>query len=137
MLFRSSEKAGFTSGEPWLPLVPGHESVNVAAEEADPISMLWLDRRLVALRRAHPALAIGEVRVVRVEGEVLVFERSYGGERIAVMLNFGSTARALDLPETIGGTVVLAAISGREGEVLGPRPTIAGDDALVILLPPA
>ena len=41
---------GFTSGEPWLPLVDP-ETLNVADERADPGSLLNLYRRLIELRR--------------------------------------------------------------------------------------
>jgi alpha-glucosidase len=41
--------AGFTDGEPWLPL--GDLSINVAAQREDPLSMLNLHRELIALRR--------------------------------------------------------------------------------------
>jgi alpha-glucosidase len=41
--------AGFTDGEPWLPL--GDLSINVVAQREDPRSMLNLHRELIALRR--------------------------------------------------------------------------------------
>ena len=46
--------------EPWLPL--GDLAVNVAAQEADPRSMLALHRALLALRRSRDDLADGRLR---------------------------------------------------------------------------
>ncbi len=132
MQWDASEKAGFTTGEPWLPLVPGHETMNVAVESADPASMLTLHRRLIALRRAHPALAVGGVRVLAVAGDVLVYERSEGDDRIVVALNFAATPGAVECADIAGGRVLLAAKSARDGEILDARLTLAGDDALVI-----
>src|SRR3954464_2677589 len=51
--------AGFTSGEPWLPMSPDAESVNAAAQARDPRSVLALYRALLALRRAEPELQAG------------------------------------------------------------------------------
>src|SRR5919199_2909639 len=47
----ASPNAGFTTGRAWLPVAADFERVNVAAQRADPTSMLSLHRRLIALRR--------------------------------------------------------------------------------------
>jgi alpha-glucosidase len=66
MPWDGSPSAGFTAPgvEPWLPLAPGHETVNVAAQRDDPDSMLSLARALLRLRREHPALAAGSYRAI-------------------------------------------------------------------------
>ena len=50
MQWESRADGGFSSGEPWLPLVDP-EARSVAAQRDDADSLLWLYRRLVALRR--------------------------------------------------------------------------------------
>ena len=46
---------GFTAaGRPWEPLQPGHQRRNVAAQDADPDSLLNHYRKLVRLRQAGP-----------------------------------------------------------------------------------
>ncbi|HET7685646.1 MAG TPA: alpha-amylase family glycosyl hydrolase, partial [Candidatus Limnocylindria bacterium] len=59
MQWDASPHAGFTDAgaTPWLPVAPDFERVNVAVQAADPRSLLSLTRRLIALRRGHPALA--------------------------------------------------------------------------------
>lgn len=54
MPWDDSPQAGFTQGEPRLPLGAGWEHQNVAAERDDPASILSLHRQLLALRRATP-----------------------------------------------------------------------------------
>jgi alpha-glucosidase len=134
MQWDASPFAGFSTVEPWLPLVPGWESVNVAAEAADPGSMLSLHRRLIALRRRHAALSIGDVTVLAAAGDLLAFERRHGTERFVMVLNFGSELIETSLPAASGGQIVLSAKGGRDGEIVGMRLTLAGDDALVIAL---
>ncbi|MDR3496859.1 MAG: alpha-amylase family glycosyl hydrolase [Ancalomicrobiaceae bacterium] len=134
MQWDASPFAGFSSVEPWLPIQPGYETRNVAAEEHDPDSMLWLHRRLIRLRRAHDALSIGDIKIVKVEGDFLAFERSWGSERFIVALNLGAKPIDTSLSEADGGRIVLSVNGGRDGEMLGTRLMLAGDDGLVIEL---
>ena len=53
--------AGFTSGRPWLRFGSDVSTRNVAAQRADPGSVLALYRRLIALRAATPALQVGDL----------------------------------------------------------------------------
>ncbi len=46
-------------------------------------------RRLLAIRREHPALRTGEFRTLLAEGRVYAFARWEGGDRLAVLLNAG------------------------------------------------
>ncbi|GAA0735975.1 alpha-amylase family glycosyl hydrolase [Sphingomonas japonica] len=98
MAWDASAHGGFTSGEPWLPLHGDFPIRNVAAQCSDPGSMWSLYRDLLALRRAHPALAIGAWLPVACEGEVLAYERAHEGERMLVALNLSGRAQSLSLP---------------------------------------
>ena len=51
--------AGFTSGTPWQPVNQDYAQVNVAAQDADPDSLLNQYRALVHLRNQNPALRNG------------------------------------------------------------------------------
>jgi alpha-glucosidase len=81
--------AGFSTAEPWLPLDPRHAGMAVDREEADPASILHVTRRLIALRKAHPALRLGDLRLLDTQGSVLAFERRLGGERLICAFNLG------------------------------------------------
>ncbi|MDQ6773510.1 MAG: alpha-amylase family glycosyl hydrolase [Candidatus Dormibacteraeota bacterium] len=50
MQWSDEPQAGFTTGEPWLP-VGDHRRQNVAAQRQDPESILHLTRELIALKR--------------------------------------------------------------------------------------
>jgi alpha-glucosidase len=98
MPWDASAGAGFTTGQPWLPLNPDWQTRNVAAEAADPASMLSLCRRLLALRRASPALTLGDYAPVSAENDALVFERRADADRMLVALNFTHAPRSAALP---------------------------------------
>ena len=55
--------AGFTTGRPWLRFGPDADTRNVAAQAADPSSVLSLYRRLIALRATSQALQVGTLRL--------------------------------------------------------------------------
>lgn len=98
MQWDAGPNAGFAraGAEPWLPLAPGHAARNVAAQAADPRSMLSLHRALLTLRRAEPALSVGSyVPVEGTEEDVLAYERrdDVTGRRLLVALNLGGRER--------------------------------------------
>jgi alpha-glucosidase len=51
--------------------------------------MLHATRRLIALRKAHPALARGEMRLLDAPDGAICFERALGGERLLCVFNLG------------------------------------------------
>ena len=89
--------AGFTSGEPWLPLVAGAEDLCVERQAADPRSTLALFRRAAALRAATPALQTGAQRMLDAGESVLAWLREEAGDRLVVALNFAGAEASLAL----------------------------------------
>jgi alpha-glucosidase len=51
--------AGFTVGEPWLPIGPEDGELNVQTQRNDPKSILSLYRALIRLRRSDNILSLG------------------------------------------------------------------------------
>jgi alpha-glucosidase len=99
MPWDGSENAGFTTGRPWLPLNADWPTRNVARMTEEPHSILTLYRRLLAVRRAHPALTIGEFALLGAEGNVLVYARRHHAERLIVALNLARRPHRLRLPD--------------------------------------
>jgi alpha-glucosidase len=98
--------AGFTTGRAWLPPPPDAATRNVAAQRADPGSVLAFYRALVALRRATPALHAGAfARVTSPTPGVLAFRRWTRDSRALVVLNLGRRDLAARMtPEAAGET---------------------------------
>jgi len=102
MPWDASDNAGFTTAKPWLPLNTDWPTRNVARMAEDPYSILTLYRRLLAARRAHPALSIGDFALLDTQGDVLAYERRHGAERLIVALNLGGRPHRLELPDWAG-----------------------------------
>lgn len=80
--------AGFTSAHPWQLLDEGYEIYNVAAQTADPASLLSHYRSLIQLRQAHPALQHGEmIPVTSSERPVYSFIRQTEDETLLIVIN--------------------------------------------------
>jgi alpha-glucosidase len=94
-----STAGGFTTGEPWLPLVGPYE-VNVEAQRADPRSMLTLVRELIRLRRTLP----DDFELLEASAGVVAFAR---GDHV-IALN--TTARPLPVPH--GRDLVIETVDG-------------------------
>jgi len=130
MAWDERPNAGFTSGDPWLPLHDDWHTRNVAVQARSPGSMLSLYRDLLALRRATPALSVGGYAAAAADEDVLAFERTYGEERLLVTLNLSASARRLILPE---GTAIAAVMhSTRPIRVMDA--TLAPDEGLILRL---
>ena len=109
MPWDGSDNSGFSTAKPWLPLHADWRTRNVAGMTDDPRSILTLYRRLLALRREHLALSIGDFAVVSVEDELLVYARRHGSQRLLVALNLGERNHRLHLPEWArGGRLLLS-----------------------------
>jgi alpha-glucosidase len=94
MQWSADRNAGFTLGEPWLPVDGGYKQHNVAVESSDPQSILNFYRALLALRHTSPALLDGEYVPLAVDdANVLSYLRRTEKETIAVVLNFSAEAR--------------------------------------------
>jgi glycosidase len=86
---------GFTSGRPWESPQPDSLTVNVAAQDGDPASLLELYRRLIHLRKSNAALAMGElVPLTTNDAHVLAFLRRGDDGAVLVIANVGSAAVA-------------------------------------------
>ncbi|MDE1918427.1 MAG: DUF3459 domain-containing protein, partial [Sphingomonadales bacterium] len=97
--------AGFTSGEPWLPLSPTNIAKAVDVQEADPESQLHWMRKVIALRASQPALRLGAMDHMTSDEALLCFTRHVRHEKIVCAFNLSNGPRDYDAPE---GEVLLA-----------------------------
>jgi alpha-glucosidase len=103
--------AGFTDGEPWLPV---DDALNAREQAGDPRSALSLFRRLAALRRELPALQGGTQRRLDAAPDVLAWVRD---EELLVAVNFAGEPRPLEL----AGELLVSSDPDRDGDGLGPH----------------
>lgn len=139
MQWDDAPNAGFCapSVTPWLPLAPDYTTVNVAAQERNPQSLLQLVRRLIALRRALPVLhAAGAFAFVDgVPEDVLAYTRERDGVTVLAVLNYGGADHTLDLG-ALGASaeMLLSTHMDRPGPVLLSALDLRGREGLLLRL---
>ena len=80
---------GWHGDRPWLPWPPSPATRNAAVLRGDGNSILHLYRRLLAARRASPALAAGSWRLLDAPESVLAYERRHHDDVRITLANFG------------------------------------------------
>ena len=91
-------QAGFTRGEPWLPLPERHRQRAVSLQQADAESVLNAYRAMVRFRRAQPALRWGSMRLLPSPEGVVAFVREHRGQNLLAAFNFSASRVQLALP---------------------------------------
>ncbi len=86
----SAEKhAGFTTGEPWFYVNSNYTEINVAAQEADPDSLLNFYRKAIALRKSLSCIRHGIFKEHRkFSGKHYVYSLDDGAQKILVVCSF-------------------------------------------------
>jgi maltose alpha-D-glucosyltransferase / alpha-amylase len=113
MQWNAGPNGGFSSAEAarlYLPAIDdpvyGFGAVNVEAQQRHPASLLQWTRKLIAMRKAQPALGRGTLRFLRPGNrKILAYLREYAGESILCVANLAQAAQAVELD--------LAAFKGR------------------------
>jgi alpha-glucosidase len=129
--WRPGPGAGFTSGEPWLPLVSNADELCAERQAGDPRSALSLARRLAELRAGEPVLQHGEQRTLDAGDDILAWERTGDGRRMLALMNFAAEPRPARCER---GTVVVSSDPDRAEDEAGEL-TLEPYEALLLRLP--
>jgi alpha-glucosidase len=130
MQWDASPYAGFSTQQPWLPFEPDHQIRNVAVLRDKPRSILSLYRRLIAIRRTHAALVIGDAKVLSDDANVLIYQRSMDNHRIVVAMNFGQHSQVLPECGLKRPRVLLSTQMDRDS--LGPSRRLRCNEGLIL-----
>ncbi|HJW84584.1 MAG TPA: alpha-glucosidase C-terminal domain-containing protein, partial [Anaerolineae bacterium] len=105
MQWDASPTAGFSMAKPealYAPVIDdatyGAARVNVAAQRADPDSLWNVTRRMIAVRKQHPAFGWGGFEWIECESSAVVaYLRAYGDERLLTLNNLSSSTQTVTL----------------------------------------
>jgi alpha-glucosidase len=131
MQWDAGPNAGFSTVEPWLPVAPNYQQINVEHQLVDPTSILSLYRRLLAYRKATPALQWGNYQAVDGVPEVCyVFVRQADDQHVLVVLNFSDQEQRVALPQWGRGKIVLSTHLDRQETVNLSRLVLRGNEGV-------
>jgi maltose alpha-D-glucosyltransferase/alpha-amylase len=105
MQWSGDRNAGFSSANRqslFLPVIVEpeyhYEAVNVEAQQGNRNSLLWWMKRLIALRKRHPAFGRGSIEFLQPENRrILAFIRRSGDESILVVANLSRFVQHAEL----------------------------------------
>ena len=142
MQWDASPNAGFAPAgvQTWLPVGEDFDTRNVAAQAQEPRSFLSMFRALTRLRRAEPALNVGDYASVDTDhADLFVYRRSVpagmAGDDFLVVLNLGSQAHTLDLSSVAPqAEVAVQTLMSRRGGVDLAALHVNPDEGLLLRL---
>lgn len=105
MQWSGDRNAGFSRANPqklYLPIIIDpeyhYEAINVEAQQANPHSLLWWTKRLLALRRQHQAFSRGTIEFLDPQNrKILAFVRKFQGESLLVVANLSRFVQYVEL----------------------------------------
>jgi alpha-glucosidase len=130
MQWDGSPLAGFTSGQPWLPIGDDVPTANVASQSDDPHSLLTLYRRLIALRGEQPVLVSGGLELISRQSPLLSYRRIGDNGQLLIVLNMSAEPQTYELNKP--HRVLLSVFLDREGEQVHERVELRGDEGVIL-----
>ncbi|MDH3212733.1 MAG: maltose alpha-D-glucosyltransferase [Myxococcales bacterium] len=131
MQWSSDRNAGFSRSNPqrlYLPIIIDpeyhYEAINVEAQQSNPHSLLHWMKRLIDLRKRHPAFGRGSIEFLYPRNhKVLVFVRSHEDERILVVANLSRFVEYVEIDlSAYKGMVAVEVFGGRPFPPIGELP---------------
>ena len=91
--------AGFSTAEPWLPIVKDFAKRNVAMQQTEPDSFFALYKRLLGLRSRYDLLRYGSYETFgEADPDLFLYARRLGSKHVYIALNFSKKPRKVSLP---------------------------------------
>jgi maltose alpha-D-glucosyltransferase/alpha-amylase len=105
MQWSPDRNAGFSRANPqrlFLPIVSdpeyNYEAINVEAHRNNPHSLLWFMKRLIGLRKQHPAFGRGTIEFLSPSNRrVVAFIRRHAGDHLLVVANLSRFVQYVEL----------------------------------------
>jgi oligo-1,6-glucosidase len=99
MQWDGTNNAGFSAGEPWIPVNPNYRAINAAIQAGDPNSVRSFYQRLIKLRKEHPIIVYGDFEdLLPGDKRVYAYRRRLGDQSLVAICNFsGTEIRGIDL----------------------------------------
>lgn len=116
--------AGFTTGEPWIPVNPNYREINAEAARRDPGSVFAHFQRLIALRHGLETVQEGRFELLLPEHEqIWAFTRALDDQVVLVLANCSPEVAQIPLenvPALEGAELILGTHDDADPAMLAP-----------------
>jgi len=133
MQWGAGPSAGFTTGDPWLPVNPNYTWLNAAAQTDAADSVFAHYQALIRLRHELPILVDGDFTPLMAEDPQLwAYTRTMPNSRLLVIANCGRDPRTVELGrEWIGADLLLGNLPDAPITSMSSSVDLAGWDARI------
>jgi oligo-1,6-glucosidase len=98
MQWDAGPEAGFTTGEPWLPVNPNHTWLNAAAQTDAPATVFAHYQALIRLRHELPILVDGDFTALMADDpQIWAYTRTIPNGRLLVIANCGRSPQTVEI----------------------------------------
>jgi alpha-glucosidase len=139
MQWSAEPNAGFSSGQPWLPIAEDYEQMNIEKQKQDDGSLLAFYRRLLELRQKEPALQIGGYLPAGQKRNLFAFVREHGDTTLLIAVNLGYTRARLAVPQhmDVTGAIILGTDPVRVGGKIKHDIELGPDEGIIARVYPS
>lgn len=115
MQWNKNDFAGFSTEKSWIKISPDYKENNVKVLKKDKNSILYKFKELIALRNKEKVLQYGKYDRLEYKDNQILYTRSFKGETITVVINFGNSAK-IKLPK--GAKIILGKVHLRPNDYI-------------------
>lgn len=121
MQWSGGKNAGFTTGEPWLPVNENFVQINAEKALSDPDSIFYYYQKLIQFRKQYPVFRDGDFQLLCPEDpDIFAYTRETDGEKLLIVCNFTPLCRAFALPAEFAQAEILLSNYEKPGSDLPP-----------------
>ena len=103
----ATQHGGFTTGTPWLKVNPNYPTINVEQALADPGSIFYYYKQLIALRHQHDVIVYGEYALIlEEETDIYAYTRTYENETWYIYCSFSQEEVTVPLSHDTSDPVI-------------------------------
>ena len=132
MQWNLSKNAGFTNGNPWLPVSDDYKENNVKTELQKKDSFLILYKKLISLRNSHKSLQLGNIKFFNEKNTNLICYNRIGEskEEFGILINFSDKNQKVTLPKQF--KILLNTFLDEKTTITDSTITLRKNEAVVI-----
>ena len=102
MQWNSTPYAGFSTVEPWIPVNPNYQEINVEAQELDTNSVLHFYRKMFQLRKSLEVVKLGDYCLhFRSHRKIYMYSRNSKDDSLLIVANFSSSMIPFSFPKEL------------------------------------
>ncbi len=100
--WNDSVNGGFTTGTPWFGVNPNYKDINVQKSMQDPDSIYHYYKRLITLRKEHPAAIYGTYDLILPKDpNIYAYTRTFNDDKLLVIANLCARETEFILPQDV------------------------------------